>query len=57
MEQNATGGTIFDDVFRTMLEKMPRLMIPLINEFFGKNYPENERIELMKNEHMTFGKK
>ena len=56
-KQNTTGGTIFDDVFRTMLEKMPRLMIPLINEVFQKNYPENERIELMKNEHMTFGGK
>jgi len=56
-KQNTTGGTIFDDVFRTMLEKMSRLMIPLINEVFQKNYPENERIELMKNEHMTFGGK
>ena len=29
-------NTIFDDVFRTMLEKMPELVIPLINEVFGK---------------------
>lgn len=32
-------NTIFDDVFRTMLEKMPELVIPLINEVFGKSYP------------------
>ena len=28
------NSTIFDDVFRTMLEKMPQLIIPLINEVF-----------------------
>ena len=40
-KKNMTGGTIFDDVFRTMAEKMPRLLIPLINEVFQKDYPEN----------------
>ena len=25
------NNTIFDDVFRTMLEKMPQLVIPVIN--------------------------
>lgn len=30
-----SNNTIFDDVFRTMLEKMPELVIPLINEVFG----------------------
>ena len=28
-------NTIFDDVFRTMQEKMPELTIPLINEVFA----------------------
>lgn len=27
-------GTIFDDVFRTIAQKMPALLIPLINEVF-----------------------
>lgn len=27
-------NTIFDDVFRTMLERMPQLVIPVINEIF-----------------------
>ena len=26
------NNTIFDDVFRTMIEKMPYLAVPLINE-------------------------
>ena len=32
------SSTIFDDVFRTMLEKMPQLAVPLINEVFGTSY-------------------
>ena len=40
-------NTIFDDVFRTMLEKMPELVIPLINEVFGKNYPADIPITQM----------
>ena len=46
-------NTIFDDVFRTMLEKMPELVIPLINEVFGKNYPADIPITQMRNEHQT----
>lgn len=33
-------NTIFDDVFRTMLEKMPHLVIPVINEIFHTSYSE-----------------
>lgn len=35
------NNTIFDDVFRTMVEKIPRLVIPLINEVFHTSYPED----------------
>ena len=35
------NNTIFDDVFRTMIEKMPYLAVPLINEVFHTSYPEN----------------
>lgn len=47
------NNTIFDDVFRTMLEKMPELVIPLINEVFGTNYPTDIPIEQQRNEHQT----
>lgn len=47
------NNTIFDDVFRTMLEKMPELIIPLINEVFGTNYPADILIEQQRNEHQT----
>lgn len=47
------SNTVFDDVFRTMLERIPEIMIPLINEVFSTNYPEDEPITQLKNEHFT----
>ena len=44
---------VFDDVFRTMLERIPEIMIPLINEVFSTNYPDDEPITQLKNEHFT----
>ena len=43
--------TIFDDVFRTMVEKLPYLAVPLINEVFEISYPENVEITQLRNEH------
>lgn len=45
--------TIFDDVFRTMEEKMPQFIIPVINEVFGTSYSEEEAVECLRNEHIT----
>jgi len=50
---NDKSSTVFDDVFRTMLERIPEVMIPLINEVFSTDYPENEPIIQLKNEHFT----
>ncbi len=50
---NITNNTIFDDVFRTMVEKMPNLAVPLINEIFGTSYPEDIKIIQRRNEHQT----
>ena len=44
-------STIFDDVFRTIAQKMPQLLIPLINEVFHTSYSEDERFEQLRNEH------
>ena len=49
----ANNNTIFDDVFRTMLEKMPELIIPLINEIFSTDYPMDTPIIQLRNEHQT----
>ena len=45
------NNTIFDDVFRTMIEKMPYLAEPLINEVFHTSYPEDVKITQLRNEH------
>lgn len=56
-ENEAGGGTIFDDVFRTIAQKMPFLLIPLINEVFGTEYSDEQEFEQLRNEHYEkFGK-
>ena len=51
-EKNTTEhSTIFDDVFRTIAQKMPQLLIPLINEVFDTSYSEEETFEQLRNEH------
>ena len=47
------NNTIFDDVFRALLEKIPELAVPLINEVFGTSYPENILLIQKRNEHQT----
>lgn len=47
------NNTIFDDVFRTFVYKMPQLVVPLINEAFGTDYPDDVKIERLQNE--SFG--
>ena len=55
---NISDNTIFDDIFRTALEKIPQLIIPLINESFGTSYPMNTTIGQYRNEFYTLrGKK
>ena len=57
MSESQKHNTIFDDVFRTMVQKMPRLLIPLINEVFHTNYSEKETFKQLRNEHEEeFGK-
>ena len=45
------NNTIFDDVFRTIVEKMTYLLVPLINEVFHTSYPEDVKIVHLRNEH------
>ena len=49
----AVGNTIFDDVFRTIVERIPQLVIPLINEVLCTDYPEEEEAVPIHNEHQT----
>ena len=56
-EENPGNSTIFDDVFRTIAQKLPHLLVPLINEVFGTSYSEKQEFEQLRNEHYEkFGK-
>lgn len=49
-KKSTDHSTIFDDVFRTIAQKMPQLLIPLINEVFQTHYSENEHFEQLLND-------
>ena len=44
-------ATIYDGVFRTILNDCRKLIIPVINEIFGENYTGEEEICFFPNEH------
>ena len=44
------NNTVFDDVFRTLLQDCPELVIPLINELFGTDYTGQEVVLSSTNE-------
>ena len=46
--------TIFDDVFKTICERMPDLLVPVINEAFGTDYPLDVNIVRLDKE-LQFG--
>ena len=46
-----SDNTIFDDVFRTMMEKMTFLVVPLINDVFHTSYPADVEIVQLRNEY------
>lgn len=50
MHKTERYGTPYDDAFKTMLEKFPQLIIPIINEQFNKNYALDETVEFLNTE-------
>lgn len=44
-------NTVFDSVFKTMVHKTPQLIVPFINEVFGRNYPADTPVIQFSNEH------
>jgi hypothetical protein len=51
--ENHLIGTIYDDVFRTLLNDCTNLIIPVVNEMFGENYSGEEKIRFFPNEHFV----
>lgn len=50
-------GTVFDDVYRTIVQKLSSQMIPLINEIFHTQYPMDSEETQLRNEHLEIHKK
>ena len=50
-KESAAAGTPYDDAFRTMTNDCPDLLIPVINEIFGKKYPNDAKVIFGQNEH------
>lgn len=42
----------YDNAFRTMEMDCPKLMIPVVNEIFHKNYPLDAKVKILPNEQM-----
>ena len=51
VENSNIVPTPYDDAFRTMMNDCVRLLIPVLNEVFGKDYTGKEKIVLHPNEH------
>ncbi len=49
--------TVFNTVYRTMVQKRPKLVIALINELFGTDYSVDIDSQQLRNEQLTIGKK
>lgn len=55
-KRNNDRGSVFDSVFKTICQKMPELLIPVINEAFGTKYKENVKITQLRTEqHDAYG--
>jgi len=46
-----TDNTVYDSAFKTMAHKAPKLMIPLINVAFKRDYPVDAEVVQFSNEH------
>lgn len=45
------SSTVFDSVFKTMVHKIPWLIVPFVNEVFDRSYPEDTRVHPFNDEH------
>ncbi|MBR3458127.1 MAG: hypothetical protein IKH16_08245 [Selenomonadaceae bacterium] len=50
-------STVFDDVYRTIAQKLSHLIIPAINEAFGTHYNLRTDIAQLRNEHLELAGK
>lgn len=56
-DANMEYSTVYDDVFRTIVERTPKLMVYLINEVFSENFDGSVEVVQLQNEFFTEEKK
>ncbi len=44
VDKSDTSGTLYDDIFRLLLGKYPRLILPLLSELFGEQFDGDEEM-------------
>lgn len=54
---HACPTTIFDDVYRTIAQKLSCLIIPVVNETFGTHYNLHADLAQLRNEHLELAGK
>lgn len=51
---NLSGDRLWDEIFKAIVDTMPRQLFPLLREVFGKEYPPGTPIQLLATEHSTY---
>ncbi|MCD7956080.1 MAG: hypothetical protein LUG93_10110 [Lachnospiraceae bacterium] len=54
-KQEKHPGDPYDDVYRTLLNDCPQLLIPLVNEIFHEEFTKDDKVVFSKDIHMTKG--
>ncbi|MCD7956329.1 MAG: hypothetical protein LUG93_11395 [Lachnospiraceae bacterium] len=54
-EKSENVGDPYDDVYRTLLDDCPQLLIPLVNEIFHEKFTKDDKVVFSKDIHMMKG--
>ncbi|MCD7956331.1 MAG: hypothetical protein LUG93_11405 [Lachnospiraceae bacterium] len=54
-EKSENVGDPYDDVYRTLLDDCPQLLIPLVNEIFHEEFTKDDEVVFAKDIHMIKG--
>ena len=53
-EKHATGGKLWDEILKAIVDAMPEQLFPLFKEIYGKDYPKGTSITLLATESSTY---
>ena len=53
-EKHVTGGKLWDEILKAIVDAMPEQLFPLFKEIYGKDYPKGTSITLLATESSTY---